>query len=358
MGTIWRVVDTGLRPAAQNIALTRALLEARHADEIASTLRFMRFTPCALLGFGQSAAQALDLDHCRASGTAIQRRLTGGAASSAGPAQIGWELHLHAREAGGSDAQPLVRRVAHAIATAIGALGFDARFRAPHDLEVDGRRFGELVLLRDRNALLLQGSLFVDIDFAEMLRVLRTPFGAPTDGALAALTARMTSLKVLLGREPDPRLVRHNVIEALESEFDIELREADLTLSEEAYYQLALRAIDTPAWIELVARPASEVPIVRGVHKCGPRLLQAAVLYERASRTLREVCFSGDITMNPARLLPDLEAALRDVPLERLARRIEWFFASHPARANGFAPADWAAAVQLAVEQHVLTRNG
>ncbi len=45
MAEMWRVIDTGLRAVAQNIALDRALLEARRAEEIPSTLRFCRFAP-------------------------------------------------------------------------------------------------------------------------------------------------------------------------------------------------------------------------------------------------------------------------------------------------------------------------
>ena len=63
--TTWRVIDTGLRPAAQNIALNRALLEARQQDASPSTLRFLTFEPCALLGYHQSAVQELNLAYCR-----------------------------------------------------------------------------------------------------------------------------------------------------------------------------------------------------------------------------------------------------------------------------------------------------
>ncbi len=99
----WRVIDTGLRPAAQNIALNRALLEARQADEIPSTLRFLRFTPSALLGYHQSAEQELNLDYCREQGIEIQRRITGGGAIYFDETQIGWELYLHKRELGTAD---------------------------------------------------------------------------------------------------------------------------------------------------------------------------------------------------------------------------------------------------------------
>ena len=98
MAENWRRLDTGLRAAAQNIALNRALLEAREADEIPSTLRFLRFTPCALIGYHQSAEQELDLDYCRARQIAVQRRITGGGAIYFDEGQLGWELYLHRRD--------------------------------------------------------------------------------------------------------------------------------------------------------------------------------------------------------------------------------------------------------------------
>lgn len=78
MSEMWRVIDTGLRAAAQNIALNRALLEARQAEEIPSTLRFLRFAPSALLGYHQSTEQEFNLDYCRANRITVQRRITGG----------------------------------------------------------------------------------------------------------------------------------------------------------------------------------------------------------------------------------------------------------------------------------------
>lgn len=41
MTETWRVINTGLRSAAQNIALNRAPLEARQAERIPSMLRFL-----------------------------------------------------------------------------------------------------------------------------------------------------------------------------------------------------------------------------------------------------------------------------------------------------------------------------
>ncbi|MDA8381466.1 MAG: lipoate--protein ligase family protein, partial [Betaproteobacteria bacterium] len=68
MSPAWRVLDTGVREAAENIALNRTLLDALASGEAPPTLRFLRFRPCALLGFHQSAEQELDLEYCRAQG--------------------------------------------------------------------------------------------------------------------------------------------------------------------------------------------------------------------------------------------------------------------------------------------------
>ena len=227
----WRVIDTGLRPPAQNIALNRALLEARQAEEIPSTLRFLRFRPSALLGYHQSADQELNLDYCRANRVAVQRRITGGGAIYFDETQIGWELYLHRRDVGTSDMQAISRRICHAAATAISALGVDARYRPRNDIEVGGRKISGTGGAFDGNALLFQGTLLVDFDVEKMLRVLRIPAEKLSDKAIASARERVANLKELLGRAPDIALVRRNLTEAFESEFGVEFREGELTLS-------------------------------------------------------------------------------------------------------------------------------
>ena len=118
MGQIWRTIDTGLRPAAQNIALSRALLEARHAEEISSTLRFLRFAPCALLACRQSPAQQFDLALCESANIAVQRRIAGGDAIYCDENQLGWELYLHRRDVGNAGMAGIAKRICHAAATA------------------------------------------------------------------------------------------------------------------------------------------------------------------------------------------------------------------------------------------------
>ena len=218
----WRVIDTGLRPAAQNIALNRALLGARAANEIPSTLRFLRFTPSALLGYHQSAEQELNLDYCAAHNVEVQRRITGGGAIYFDETQIGWELYLHRCDVGVADMQAISKRICHAAATAISALGVDARYRPRNDIEVDGRKISGTGGAFDGDALMFQGTLLVEFDIEKMLRVLRIPAEKLSDKAIASARERVANLRDLLGRAPDTALIKRNFVEAFESEFEIE----------------------------------------------------------------------------------------------------------------------------------------
>jgi len=353
MGEMWRVIDTGLRPAAQNIALNRALLEARQAEEIPSTLRFLRFAPSALLGYHQSAEQELNLDYCRANNIAIQRRITGGGAIYFDETQLGWELYLHKRDVGTADMQAIAKRICHAAATAISALGVDARYRPRNDIEVDGRKISGTGGAFDGDALLYQGTLLIDFDIEKMLRVLRIPAEKLSDKAIASARERVANLTDLLGRRPDLDLVKRNLTEAFESEFDVEFQEGDLTLTEHARYRVALAEIDTHDWINLVRRPASDMPVYEAAQKFAGGVLRVSLTYDRLTHRIKQVWFSGDIFVSPRRTVADLEAALHDTSVERLEHNIRMFFAGRQADMLALTPDDFFAVMRLAVKQPI-----
>lgn len=345
----WRLLDTGLASAARNIALNRALLEARRADEIPGTLRFWRCTRAALLGHFQSAEQELDLAWCRSRDIPVQRRITGGPAMYVDETQLGWELYLHRRDIGKADMQQVVRRVCHAAATALSAFGVDARYRRPDEVEIDGRTVCATGCTADGDALLVQAVLWLDIESGDLARVYRGP-PAARSGALSQ-PARATGLKTALGRGPGVSRVRDNLVEAFESEFGVEFRDGELSLTEQRRCDEALRAVDTPQWVDLVKTPAAERPIAAAFQTVAGATLTAAVAFEPSTGTICRVWLSGDVEIRPARTLRDLEAALRDVPIARLSAKIDWFFRSRPADLGALAPQDFVTVVRRALGQ-------
>ena len=356
MAESWRLVDTGLASAARNIALNRALLEARQAAEIPSTLRFLRFTPSVLLGRDQSAAQVLNVERCDSQHVSVQRRITGGRAFYVDEKHLGWELYLHRSDAGPGGLDSLSKRVCHAAAAAVSALGVDARLRGKSEIEVDGRAIGCGAIAVESHALLFQGVLSLEVSAQRLADVLRTPAEQLGD-APAAMRERYAGLAQLLRRTPEARIVKHNLTEAFESEFDVEFRDGDLSLSEERRLRAALRETETRGWIDLVARPASELPILAATFVCTGGTLRAALCYDCARETISEAWFGEAAHSGARRALRELEAELRDVPVRRLADVTEAFFAKHTADLEPLKAADVVHVVRLAIQQSLLARN-
>ena len=99
------------------------------------------------------------------------------------------------------------------------------------------------------------------------------------------------------------------------------------------------------------------MPILEGAQKFAGGLLRAAVTFDKATRTLRQVWFTGDFFINPRRTVADLEAALRDLPLDRLEQKVDAFFAGRPVDMLTLKPADFVVVVQLALKQPLLAAN-
>jgi lipoate-protein ligase A len=89
----WRLLDTGVHTATENMALDEAILYARSKNQIPNTIRFLQFDPNAVLvGYHQSVEQEVRIEYCTSRGIDINRRITGGGAIYFDKPQLGWEL--------------------------------------------------------------------------------------------------------------------------------------------------------------------------------------------------------------------------------------------------------------------------
>jgi lipoate---protein ligase len=345
----WRVIDTGLRRAAENFALNRALLEARRLPGAVSTLRFLQFRPSALLGYHQSAEQELDLAYCERHGIDVQRRITGGGAIYMDEGQFGWELYLVRADVGTPDMASIGRRICEAAARGLSSLGIDARFRPRNDIEVDGRKISGTGGAFDGDVLMYQGTVLVDLGVERMLGCLRIPAEKLADKAIADARQRITDLRTLLGTSPPLPVVKEALQRAFAEAFRVSFVSGGLSTQEEELFGGFLREIDSPEWIDLVRKPRSDLPIVTASRKFGGGLLRAAVAYDRAGHRLRQVWFTGDLFVSPRRALADLENALKDTPADQAEGRIAAFFSAKQVETLGLQPQDFAAVVREAV---------
>jgi len=346
----WRLIDTGLRPAAENIAINRAMLEAHQQRQIPHTLRFLRFTPSALVGFHQSVEQELRTDYFAAHGIAIQRRITGGGAIYFDETQIGWELYLDRKTLGTADMQEISRRICELAAAGIRRLGVEAYFRPRNDIEVHGRKISGTGGAFEGDSIMYQGTLLIDFDIEKMLRVLRIPAEKLSDKAIASARERVANLKDLLGAVPE----RETVIAALTRSFAAGFgvgfeRVNEMNPAEQKKFQQALAEIDHPDWINLVERPLSDAPLIEGVHKAEGGLLRVTLALDLPKGRIKQAWFTGDFFVNPRRVIADLEAALRDSPLDHVRPTVDAFFHDYPAEMLRLCPADFVHAIENAL---------
>lgn len=351
-----RVLDTGLRRAAENLALNRALLEAHQSAGSPHTLRFLRFTPSALLGFHQSAAQELREDYCRENGIDIQRRITGGGAIYFDETQIGWELYLDKAFLGTTEMTRIAERICEAAARGIRELGVDARFRPRNDIEVDGRKISGTGGAFDGDSILYQGTLLIDFDIERMLRVLKIPAEKLSDKAIASARDRVANLKDLLGELPSFATVQQAIARSFADEFGVALDwSGQMTAAEEQLFAVALTEMDTPEWVYQHNQAANAMGVLEGLHKSAGGLMRVALAVDHARDRIKQVWITGDFFVKPKRLIVDLESRLRDTAIADLESTLQGFFAQQPAEMLLLTPDDFLTAMRNALAKTTQT---
>ena len=203
----WRLLDTGLLPAAENMALDDVLLELKAENRIPHTLRFLQFShPAVLVGHHQSVEEEVRLDYCRTKGIEINRRLTGGGALYWGRAELGWEIYISKTDPRiPSKIEDLYKMMGNASALGLRHLGVHAHFRLRNDVEIHGRKISGTGGTELSGAILFQGTLLVDFDADEMLRALRIPTEKLQDKEIESVKERVTCLQMGTGPNPFSR---------------------------------------------------------------------------------------------------------------------------------------------------------
>ena len=194
----WRLLDTGARSAAENMALDETLLELKAGERIPHTLRFLRFSnPAILIGHHQSVEEEIRLDYCRTKGIEINRRLTGGGALYLGKQELGWEIYISKTDPRiPSKIEDLYRRIGEVSALGLRQhLGVQAHFRPRNDIEVRGHKISGTGGTELSGAILFQGTILVDFDVDEMLRALRIPTEKLQDKEIESVKERVTCLR-------------------------------------------------------------------------------------------------------------------------------------------------------------------
>lgn len=351
MARPFRVIDTGVRDGRRQIAFDQALIDAHKAGKIPDSIRFLRFPPTALIGRHQALAREVNLDHCRANGIGIVRRITGGGAIYFDEGQLGWELVFHRSTLGIATLAELARNICEAAAAGLSRLGVNAKYRPRNDIEVGGRKLSGTGGFFDGDTLFYQGTVLVDMNAADMVAVLNVPEAKLAKRALDTAARRVVTLKELLGTAPAIESVKQSLLAGFAEQLGILPVPGVITRHEET---LAAKyhdeEIGTDAFVGEIDDPGTSESVLSGSHTGAGGTITAYVRLEgeRQDR-IREVLITGDFFVTPPRTIFDLEASLRNVAVADAGAAIEQFFAEAKVELLTVAPADFRKVVEDAI---------
>jgi len=357
----FRVIDTGIRGGRANVAFDQALIAARQEGRIPDTIRFLRFRPSALIGMHQILSHEVRVDHCRARGIEIGRRITGGGGLYLDEGQIGWELVFDRATLGIADLASATRRICEAAALGLNKLGVPARYRPRNDIEVEGRKISGTGGFFDGDTLFYQGTLLVDFEPAEMIAALKVPVEKLAKRELSSARQRVVSLGELLGdRVPGLDAIYRALLAGFAEALDIAPEWGAIDRFEEALAdRLHREEFGTDAFVEMLDAPEVDDALVSAsLTRRGGSLRADIRLEGPARRRIREALITGDFFVTPPRVIFDLEANLRGVETGAAGKAVDDFLSGAKVDFLNLDAADIRAVVEAALGQLTFAAAG
>jgi len=351
----WRLLDTGPRSAAYNMAADKVILTARSKDQVANTLRFLEFSPpSALVGYHQAVELEVNEAYCRQQGIEINRRITGGGSIYLDEGQLGWEIFVH-RETPGipQNLEDMYRRICEGAVAGLARLGVKAQFRPKNDIEVNGRKISGSGGAEFENAILYHGTLLTDFDVDTMIKCLKLPIHKLDDKPVQSFKKRVICLREILGDLPPLTVIKRSLMEGFMESFQIRLDPGDLNRDEIMSLEKELPYFRSQEWIRGMRPKFQNSTLQVADHKTKGGLIRVSVLTDPSRHRIKSAFITGDFFAYPERSILDLEAALKDSsshPAD-LFKTVTQFFAGREIKIPGIEPDDFYQAISLGVTQ-------
>lgn len=356
--TKYRLLDTGLISAAENMALDEVLTSRAGRGLSPPSLRFLRFSPdAALLGHHQEAERELRLEFCQANGIEVNRRLTGGGALLFQSSGLGWELiaPLGAPPFAGRF-EFAARAICEAAARAYGRLGLDACFRPRNDIEVAGRKISGTGGFMLDGGVLFQGTVLVRNEIERFLRALRVPVEKLKKREIESLMQRLAFVEDLLGRPLDMAELHQALADEFAASFDLEIEPGGLTPEEAAEVVARLPYYQSPEWVHLRAPLKDRPAWLRHILQTDSGTLRVHLWLDARGQRVQKALITGDFFSRPQRFVYDLEAFLlgQKAEPESLRRAVLEFWQKGEGELDGISAQETAGAVAAAAARRAL----
>lgn len=351
----WRLFDSGIRTAAENMTLDQCILTAKGRNHIPNTLRFLQFHPnSVLVGYHQSVEQEIREEFCKRNGIDIQRRITGGGALYFDEPQLGWEIIASKNHPKiPPRVEDLYECLCKGVILGLKKLGVNAAFRPKNDIEVGGRKLSGTGGALEGDAFLFQGTLLTDFDVDTMLRALRIPIEKLQDKEIQEVKERVTCLAWELEEVPKLSVIKDAIRKGFEEIFSVEFKSGKLTKQEQEIFKDRLPYFSSEEWIYGSRRPLKLRQELRAAHKTPGGLIRASLVADVKSNRIHSILLTGDFFAYPKRTIMDLEAKLKDGSAEHyeLRERIHGFFFEKKPQIPGVEPDDFVKVIESALDK-------
>ncbi|MBM4308508.1 MAG: DUF116 domain-containing protein [Deltaproteobacteria bacterium] len=358
----WRLLDTGPRSAAENMALDEVLLEQKACEKTPHTLRFLQFSnPTVLVGHHQSVEEEVRLSYCQEKKIEINRRLTGGGSIYWGTAELGWEIYISRTDPRiPSRIEDLYRKMGEASANGLQRLGLRAYFRPRNDVEVSGRKISGTGGTELSGAILFQGTLLVDFDVDEMLRALRIPTEKLQDKEIDSVKERVTCLRWELGRTPSLTTIKDSLIKGFQETFGVHFNPGPLTAEEETLLKEKLPHFSSHDHIFKVREALPRRKTLTSILKAPGGLIRISMAIDTKTQVINQILITGDFFAYPKRAIFDLESLLKNsrATPDHLETIIQTFFSKTKPRIPGVKEAHFIQAILEAIQKMDLLPHG
>ena len=242
----WRFIDFGLVDIRDMMAMDEAILKA---DE-GNTFFFWTPKKSIILGFFQKADVELNLSQCK--DYTITRRISGGgiAFSDDRCRQINYGVVGTID----NDLFPLdiiesYKQVCGVLIDTLVHYGLNAAFRPINDVTVDNKKISGNAQTRWEGKLLQNGTLLLDFDIEEMLRISNIPKEKFLDKKIASIREGLTWLDRELGEQRDMEEVKNVMKEKFKERFHVTLETGSLRRNEIELTNKLLPKYYSPEWI-------------------------------------------------------------------------------------------------------------
>lgn len=242
----WRFIDFGLVDIRDMMAMDEAILKGDQGNT------FFFWTPkkSIILGFFQKADVELNLARCR--DYTITRRISGGgiAFSDDRCRQINYGVvGTMDNELFPLDIIESYKQVCGVLIDALVHYGLNAAFRPINDVVVDNKKISGNAQTRWEGKLLQNGTLLLDFDIEEMLRISNIPEEKFLDKKIASIREGLTWLDRELGEKRDMEEVRDIMKQKFEERFKIRLKPGTLSNKEMKLTKTLLPKYYSHEWI-------------------------------------------------------------------------------------------------------------